>query len=266
MTAPMRQPVLAAALALACAVVPLIASPAAKAAVRHAAHAPAPNHAKVGYTRPAERVLTQARAASGGEGWSMLRGWHETGHDGAAPYEAWFDPLRYGMRVETREAAGKRAHGYNGQGDWQILPDGTSLADDDPAGVAATRTEAFFGAAGYFHRARFDARGELAGVRNDHGRTFDAVLVKPWGGNARELWFDRRTHLLARMIDRSGARPVIQQFSDYRRIGPVTVAFQIAIDGPNGIVQRRRDAIVFAPSDRALFSLPRTVDATAPPP
>jgi hypothetical protein len=254
MTASMRQPVLAAALALACALVPLTAARAA----HRAAHAPAPNHAKVGYTRPAERILTQARTASGGEGWSMLRGWHETGREGASPYEAWFDPLRYGLRVETREAAGKRVHGYNGQGDWQILPDGTTLADDDPAGVAATRTEAFFAAAGYFHRARFDARGELVGVRSDDGRTFEAVLVKPWGGNARELWFDRRTHLLARMIDRNGPRPVTQQFSDYRRVGPVMVAFQITVDTAGGPVQRRRDAVVFAPSDRALFSLPRT--------
>lgn len=246
----MRQPVLAVALALACALAPLTAPLAA----RHPAHAHAPAQ---GYTRTAERVLTQARTASGGEGWSMLRGWHETGREGASPYEAWFDPLRYGLRVETREPAGKRVHGYNGQGDWRILPDGTTLADDDPAGVAATRTEAFFGAAGYFHRARFDARGELLGVRKADGRTFDAVLVKPWGGNARELWFDRRTHLLARMIDRSGLRPMTLEFSDYRRVGPVMVAFQITVDNGDGPVQRRRDTVVFAPSDRALFSLPR---------
>jgi hypothetical protein len=253
----MRQPVLVAALALACVALSVIAPQAA----RHPARVPAQ-----GYTRPAEQVLTQARAASGGDGWTLLRGWHETGHDGGAPYEAWYDPLRYGMRVETREAGGKRAHGYNGQGDWQILPDGTSVDDNDPAGVAATRTEAFFGASGYFHRARFDARGELLGVRQAEGRSFDAVLVKPWGGNARELWFDRRSHLLARMIDRSGPQATTWRFSDYRRVGPVMVAFQIALDTPAGPVLRRRDTVVFAPSDRALFSLPRTVDGPAPAP
>jgi hypothetical protein len=251
----MRQPVLVTALALACVVVPATAPLAA----RHPARAPAQ-----GYTRPAEQVLTQARAASGGAAWSLLRGWHETGHLDGVPYEAWFDPLRYGMRVETREGAGKRAHGYNGQGDWQILPGGTSVDDNDPAGVAATRTDAFFGAAGYFHRARFDARGELLGVRQAEGRSFDVVLVKPWGGNARELWFDRRTHLLARMVDRSGPRPVTQTFSDYRRVGPVTVAFHIVTDAPGGPRDRRLDSIVFAPADRALFSLPRTVDAAPP--
>jgi hypothetical protein len=252
----MRQPVLVAALALACVVLPV----SAPLAARHPARAPAQ-----GYTRPAEQLLTQARGASGGAAWSMLRGWHETGQLAGVPYEAWYDPLRYGMRVETREGAGKRAHGYNGQGDWQILPDGTSVANDDPAGVAATRTDAFFGAAGYFHRARFDARGELLGVRQAGDRSFDVVLVKPWGGNARELWFDRRTHLLGRMVDHSGGRPVTQTFSDYRRVGPITVAFRIVADGPGGPRERRLDSVVFAPADRALFSLPRTVDAAPPP-
>jgi hypothetical protein len=250
MTAPMRQSVLAAALALACAVVPL----SAPLAARHPGPAA---HPAQGYTRAAERILTQARAASGGDAWSMLRGWREAGREDASPYEAWFDPLRYGMRVETHEAAGKRVHGFNGQGDWQILPDGTTLADDDPAGVARTRTEAFFGAAGYFHRARFDARGEVLNVRQGPGRAFDVVLVKPWGGNARELWFDRRTHLLARMVDRSGPRPTTQQLSDYRRVGPIMVAFQTTTDTGDGPRQRRLDSVVFAPADRALFSLPR---------
>jgi hypothetical protein len=249
----MRQPVLAAALALACALVPLTAPRAAKAAGHRAAHAPAQ-----GYSRAAERVLTQARTASGGEGWSLLRGWHETGRQGDVAYEAWFDPIRYGMRVEASEAGGKRAHGFNGQGDWQILPDGSTLADDDPAGVARTRAEAFFGAAGYFHRGRFDAHGELLGVRVSQGRSFDVVAVKPYGGDARELWFDRRTHLLARMVDRTGPRPVTLEVSDYRRVGPVMVAFQTIVDSGNGRVLRRLDSVVFGPIDRGLFSLPRT--------
>src|SRR5258707_1047240 len=60
------------------------------------APAPRPQGAKRaprGSPRPAEQVLTRARAASGGDGWTMLRGWHETGHDGPAPYESWYDPL-----------------------------------------------------------------------------------------------------------------------------------------------------------------------------
>lgn len=251
----MRQFVLLLALALA------FATSSSFAIARPARHASPPQ----GYSRVAQRILTQARAASGGDGWSMLRGWREVGHEDAIPYEAWFDPLRYGMRVETHDAGGVHVHGFNGQGDWRILPDGASVPDDNPAHVARTRAEAFFGAAGYFHRARFDAHGEFIGVRSTRdGRSFDVVMVKPYGGDARDLWFDRRTHLLARMVDRSGPRPVTFTLSDYRRVGPVMVAFQTTIDGGDGARLRRIDSVVFAPSDRALFSLPRTVDATRP--
>lgn len=257
----MRQLVLAMALALAFA-----SSPSLAASKRHAAP-------PQGYSRAAQRVLTQARAASGGDAWSRLHGWHETGREGTAPYEAWFDPLRYGMRVETHDGpspdgkSGKHVHGFNGQGDWRILPDGVSVPDDDPAHVAHTRAQAFFGAAGYFHRARFDAHGEFIGVRQTKdGKSYDVVMVKPYGGDARDLWFDRRTHLLARMVDRSGPRPVTATFSDYRRVGPVMVAFQTAIEGAEGPKVRRLDGVVFAPSDRGLFSLPRTADLQAPAP
>jgi hypothetical protein len=252
----MRQLVLAMAVALAFASLPSIG------AAKPAHHKAGPPQ---GFTPAAQRVLNQARSASGGDGWSMLRGWHETGHLGGVAYEAWFDPLRYGMRVETQDAAGKRVHGFNGQGDWRILPDGQSVPDDDPAHVASTRAQAFFGAAGYFHRARFDAHGELVGVRTAKGRSFDVVMVKPYGGDARDLWFDRRTHLLARAVDRTGPRPVTEEFSDYRRVGPVMVAFLITTDAGGAPVQRRLDSVVFATSDRALFSLPRTVDTPAPP-
>ena len=52
-----------------------------------------------GYSRAAQRVISQSLAATGGRGWLLLRGWHETGRRGEVPYEAWIDPVRYGLRV-----------------------------------------------------------------------------------------------------------------------------------------------------------------------
>jgi hypothetical protein len=202
-----------------------------------------------------------ARAASGGAGWNLLRGWHETGHDGARPYEAWFDTLRYGMRVETQDAAGAvSAEGFNGQGFWRIAPGGQSSGVDDRAQVAQARTAAFLGASGFFYTGRFDAHGELVGVRQAHGQAFDVVRVQPWDGAPRELWFDRRTHLLGRIVDRSGPQAVTTELSDYRRVGPVRVAFHVVVQGPGpGVAEDRRlDSVVFSSPDRALFSLPRT--------
>jgi hypothetical protein len=178
-------------------------------------------------------------------------------------------PLRYGMRVETHEPDGLRVHGFNGGGDWQIAPGGATTGVDVTKAISDTRTEAFFGSYGFFFPGRFDARGEYLGVRNAGGRGFDVVAVKPWGARPRELWFDRRTHLLARMVDRNGQRPVEIQLSDYHKVGPIRVAFRFTRrDGDQSAVQQRQvESLAFAPVDRTLFSLPRpAVAAMADPP
>jgi len=208
-----------------------------------------------GYSRTAQKVLAQARAAAGGAAWNRLRGWHEVGRRDGLRYEAWLDPLRYGMRVETREPAGVAVRGFNGLGDWAITPSGAVTGIDVTKQVSQARTEAFYDVHGYFYPGRFDARGESLGVRRLQGRAYEVVMVKPWGAHPRELWFDARTHLLARMIDRSGAKPSVMSFSDYRKVGQVKVAFRIASE--DGGPVREIESLDFAPVDRARFSLPR---------
>jgi hypothetical protein len=216
-----------------------------------------------GYSRPAEEVLTEARKASGGAGWNMLRGIHTTGHEtragGDVRFETWVDPLRYGMRTEIHEAAGVSIQGFNGQGDWQILPDGKTVAIDDHKAVDRLRTETFLAAGGVFYTSRFEAHGELIGVRSLGGKSFDVLNVEPWGGAPRELWFDKSTHLLTRIVDRTGPQAVTTELSDYRNVGPVKVAFHTVVRGPGAgdLRDRKLDTVVFAPADRSLFSLPR---------
>jgi hypothetical protein len=221
--------------------------------------------AGIGYSPAAQHVLDQARAAAGGSGWNLLRGWHETGRREGRRYETWLDPVRYGLRVETHEPAGLAVHGFNGGGDWRISPTGQVTGADVRTLVSEGRTEAFFETYGYFYPGRFDAHADLVGVRSHNGRAFDVVRVKPWGGTARELWFDRGTHLLIRLVDRSGAKPAALAFSDYRKVGPIRIAFRIT-DEATGQV-REREAVDFAPADRSRFSLPRRTaeaDETSP--
>jgi hypothetical protein len=253
--------------------IPVPRTPILLAAAVLAAGAPAQaaSHGKArvmadGYSHPAEQVLAQARKATGGAGWNLLRGIHTTGHEGAVRFETWTDPLRYGLRVEVHEAAGVRIEGFNGQGDWQILPDGRTIGIDDRGAVETMRTEAFLAAGGVFYTSRFEAHGELIGVKTLGGHAFDVLNVQPWGGTPRELWFDRRTHLLARIVDRTGPQPVVTELSDYRRVGPVTIAFHRRIrgPGPTAIDDRQLDSVVFTPADRALFSLPRPEETHAP--
>jgi hypothetical protein len=79
------------------------------------------------------------------------------------------------------------------------------------------------------------------------------VEVKPWSGAARQLWFDRATHLLARMVEADGPT---YELSDYRKVGPVRVPFRIALVGDPART-RQVDTLTFVPADREMFSLPR---------
>jgi hypothetical protein len=221
-----------------------------------AAHAASAGEAwKQGYSRQAQQALNRARTAAGGKGWEYLRGWHETGREGGLAYEVWYDPVRYGMRIERQEAAGKDVHGFNGLGAWRITAAGQVSGTDAAGVVAQARTEAFYGVSGFYFSGRFDAAGRYVGAKRLGGKSFEVVEVKPYGGEARELWFDRKTGLLARETGRG----ITTEFSDYRKVGPLKVAFRVATDDgtPGGRRERVVESVDFRPADRALFSLPR---------
>jgi hypothetical protein len=208
---------------------------------------------------PAARVISRAFVATGGSGWYMLRGWRETGRRGGIAYESWIDPVRYGLRTETREAEGLRIDGFNGQAVWQVQPTGAMTAVNDHAALAQARTEAFFAANGYLFPGRFDARGDYLGVRRLQGRAYEVVRVQPWNGLPRELWFDQQSRLLARIVDRAGPKASALRVSDYRRIGPVRIPFRFTPEagGEAGALARQRETVAFPPADRDLFSLNR---------
>jgi hypothetical protein len=214
----------------------------------------APPAAAQGYSRAAQQVIDRAYAASGGSGWLMLRGWRETGREGAVAYERWIDPVRYGLREERRGAAGLELRGFNGQADWRVAADGTMTAVNDHATLAQDRSEAFFGANAFFFAGRFGARGDHLGRRSHGGRSFDVVRVTPWNGAPRELWFDRGSGLLGRILT-PGRRPQAVAVSDYRKVGPVRVAFRYTPE--SGGPPRQIETLAFAPADRGVFSLDR---------
>jgi len=216
-----------------------------------------------GYSTAARQVIERARAASGGAGWYQIRGWHETAIQGGVRYETWIDPIRYGLRIESRGAAGLHVQGFNGAGEWRILPSGAATGAADAATLAQVRNAAFFGGAFYFYPGRYDARGRYLKVAKIGDRAFDVLEVTPFGGSPRELWFDRRTRLLGRIVDRTGPWPVVVELSDYRRVGPVLVPFRKSIDDaePAGSRDRVVETLVFTTADRSIFSLPRPTNA-----
>lgn len=204
-------------------------------------------------------VVDRARAASGGAAWSGVRGLHETGAENGAPYERWVDALRWGDRLTLKTPNGERRQGYNGFGAWW-RPNGTrNETGTDREVLARARSEAFFAAYGYYFPGRFDLRSAYVGVRESGGRKFTVIWVQPAGGEPRDLWFDQRTGLLARMVERSRPKPRTVEFSDYRRVGRLLLPFKQVIYGDELAkpLERVIERIETSAPDRALFSLPR---------
>ncbi|MFN3514783.1 MAG: hypothetical protein ACK41C_17190 [Phenylobacterium sp.] len=207
----------------------------------------------------AQRVFDRARLAMGGPAaWNALRGLHETGKVAGRPYHRWVDPLRYGIRTETHLPEGLFVEAYNGAGEWRILPDGIVTGSVEREVMAEVRSDAFFGAYGYFFPSRFDLRSTHEGVRQAGGRSFDVLRVQPAGGEPRDLWFDRGTGLLGFVIDETGPKQGRTELMDYRRVGQVLIPFRAVAHGggrPRG-EERVLERIVFPTADRNLFSLP----------
>jgi len=207
----------------------------------------------------AKRVLDRARVASGGAAWSRIAGVHEVGTEGGARYERWADPLRFGVRTETDTPAGRVVRGYNGAGAWSQHPAGVNAAGEARPDLGEARSDAFFAAYGYLFPSRFDVRASYVGARRSEGRAFEVIKVQPNGGAPRDLWFDRKTGLLWRMVERTGPQPATVEMSDYRRVGAVMVPFRFTTFGGGAPrpLERKIETVEFKSADRALFSLPR---------
>lgn len=215
--------------------------------------------AQAQYAPDAVRVMERAQAVSGGKAWARVAGLHEVGVEGGFPYERWADPLRLGLRTDIGTAAGRVVRGYNGAGAWSLHPTPEIAAAEPPADMARARADAYVAGYGYYFRSRFDARAAYVGVRQADGRAFEVVRVHPNGGEPRDLWFDRKTGLLGRIVEPDGKAPRTVEVGDYRRVGGVVVPFRFVTFG-GGLakpVERTLEAVDFKPVPREVFSLPR---------
>jgi hypothetical protein len=215
--------------------------------------------AQAQYAPEAVRVLDRARAATGGAAWAKVAGLHEVGVEGGLRYERWADPLRFGLRTDVETPAGRVVRGYNGAGAWSLHPASVDVAAEPKPDLGAARSDAYVAGYGYFFRSRFDARASYVGVRQSDGRRFEVVKVHPNEGKARELWFDRKTGLLGRIVDPAAEKPLTVEVSDYRRVGGVMVPFRFVTFGGALAkpVERALQAVDFKAASREMFSLPR---------
>jgi len=187
--------------------------------------APAVARAPAAPSGPAA-LLAEMRAACGGDAWDRVEGWSETGRVDlpgrpGVPYEA-FHSMRAPTMVTRNRIDGRivRQSGYDGSVGWRAGPDGQARIERDPAALRRMRRDAYLSSFGWFLPARMPAAFALAGVETRDGRTFDVVRITPEGADSFDLWVDRATRRIARIV--AGAE--YAELSDYREFAGICTA------------------------------------------
>lgn len=211
-------------------------------------------------TTKAEAVIAAAKLATGGTAWDKPQGCFEEGThgDGSIVYRTRFSLHGYGMRVDSARGSNNRAMGFNGKARWQTAPDGKVVATSDPASLQEAIVTNYLSANGFFFPDRFPAKVEYLRSAKDGDRQFDVIEITPDGGRALEIWFDRLTHLIQRVVDTHGSPAVRVEASDYRRVNGLTVAYKLDVHGPDGALADRGALTAFrcGDIDSAVFAPP----------
>jgi hypothetical protein len=207
-------------------------------------------------------LLAEAKAAAGGAAWDKLSGWSESGSAflGAAhgTYESWCDLHRLVVVNHHVLAGTSQTRGFDGAAAWVMAGAGPPRVSAEPAALAHARQGAYISAWGFFFPDRFPAERVYIGQVKVDGADFDVVRVTPEGGFATEVWIERSSHLITRMVDRSGPQTSVAILSDFRRVDGVLAPFLVAeSDGdPDHTLELHTAKITFGPIDPARLAAP----------
>lgn len=178
----------------------------------------------------APELLAQARAAAGGAAWDHVAQLEARGTivtSGLPGRWHRVDDLRRGRFAEASDVGVfKVAEGFDGAQRWRQDPSGGVHALNAPFSRAMRVTDAWLARRGWL-RDEADVEFGAVAAREDGGRALDVVTATPAGGQAVELWFDARTHLLARSVRRMPISTQAVVYADYRAVDGLQLPHRI---------------------------------------
>jgi len=206
----------------------------------------------------AAEILAAVKTASGGAAWDKVTGWHENGIHGTVAYVTLLDYQRYGSLFQETRDGQTYLRGFNGAIAWDEGPDGKVVVNSEPARLADARTTAYVSINGFFFPDRFPARFDYLGAATKGKHHYDIVRITPEGANPFELWVDRATHLIAKLVDRTGRRPVVATISGYEEVDGLKLGsgFTVSDGIPAHFQAVHIGRYELAPVSRAAFDPP----------
>ena len=187
-------------------------------------------------------IIRQAKAAAGGAKLDRLRTFYSSGtrvRDGKIDgvFQEWADyrTMAY-TNIETFDGL-TSSGGYDGKVAWGRESGGKVVILDQPRQLAGVKLSGYLDVQGYFFPDRFPAKFTYGGVRRDNDGIYDVVSVEPDGIVSIDLWFNQRSHLLARLTGQLGSNAIRGDLNSYRTVSGVPMlrtALQTATT-PSGV-------------------------------
>jgi hypothetical protein len=210
----------------------------------------------------AQDVLARAKAAAGGVAIDNIRSTRAQftlsvgGMNGTTTS---LEDNVAGHFVERFELGpGRGAHGFDGEKAWSQDASGQVRLDDTDEARQIAANEAYRRSYSYW-TARRPGRAELAGEQRDGAQRFDVVRITPEHGRPFDLWIDKGTHLVARLIEKGATRTSTTYYSDYHEAAGVTLAHSVRVNAgdPKYDAVLRLESIQFNEvPDSARFAVP----------
>jgi hypothetical protein len=179
-------------------------------------------------------ILRENKAAMGGSAWdakvSVVVDSDYSGQGMTGTTHTLGD-LRTGRSVtDYTVGPAKGANGFDGTTPWLKDSSGTITQQQGGDAIAIAVNEAYRTANKWWLPDYGSATITGDGEKIDSAGQYDVITVTPNGGKAFEAWFDARTHLLAKIVERQGSDTVTTTTSNYRLDGGVLLAHRSLVD------------------------------------
>jgi predicted aspartyl protease len=178
-----------------------------------------------------QRILAEAKEASGGAAWDSLRTQHSkvtiqaAGLSGTA--ERWSDIATGRSSIVFSIGPITGAAGYDGTKSWSQDGESAAKAETSDAGRELAVNAAYRDRLAFWYPDRARALVAYKERTSADGADFHVIRITPEGGRAFELWINTETKLIERLVEREAQETRTEFYMDLRDVQGVKIPFRV---------------------------------------
>ncbi|MEO6918607.1 MAG: aspartyl protease family protein [Collimonas sp.] len=208
-------------------------------------------------------ILAANRAAAGGDAWqgkATLRALYDYRGNSLSGTVTSLADTRNGWFIDAYDTGPTSgAGGFDGTLPWMRDQSGAVTPEEGGDRIQLAVNEAYRNANTWWRKDRGGAKISSIGLWHDGDRSYAVLQVFPQGGKPFEAWFDRQSHLLARVVEVQLFLTITTSYADYRAVDGVMLAGSVKIDSGTGgepELQTLRQATFLAARPASAYAAP----------